>query len=44
MIPQYTGYEVNDMDTKDMILSKYKDSMRPLIEKDMAETVKSLTA
>ena len=25
-------------------LSKYKDSMRPLIEKDMAETEKILTA
>lgn len=25
-------------------LAKYKDSMRPLIEKDMAETEKALTA
>jgi len=28
----------------DADLSKYKDSMRPLIEKDMAETEKILTA
>lgn len=29
---------------QDADLSKYKDSMRPLIEKDMAETEKALTA
>ena len=27
----------------EMDLSKYKDSMRPLLEKDIAETVKILT-
>ncbi|MGN0408131.1 MAG: hypothetical protein ACI4EJ_07715 [Bacteroides sp.] len=40
--PQYIPRILSGM--RDADLSKYKDSMRPLIEKDMAETEKILTA
>ena len=39
--PQYIPSIVSCLQSAD--LSKYKDSMRPLIEKDIAETVKILT-
>lgn len=40
--PQYTERILSSLHDAD--LSKYKDSMRPLIEKDIAETEKRLTA
>ena len=40
--PQYIPMILSALHGAD--LSKYKDSMRPLIEKDMAETEKILTA
>lgn len=40
--PQYIPRILSCFENAD--LSKYKDSMRPLIEKDMAETTKLLTA
>lgn len=39
--PQYTSMILSYLHSAD--LSKYKDSMRPLIEKDIAETEKTLT-
>lgn len=39
--PQYTSMILSYLHNAD--LSKYKDSMRPLIEKDIAETEKTLT-
>ena len=39
--PQYIPIIINHLHSAD--LSKYKDSMRPLIEKDIAETEKALT-
>lgn len=39
--PQYISRILSCLQTAD--LSKYKDSMRPLIEKDIAETEKILT-
>ena len=39
--PQYTERILSSLHDAD--LSKYKDSMRPLIEKDIAETEKRLT-
>lgn len=39
--PQYTSMILSHLHNAD--LSKYKDSMRPLIEKDIAETEKTLT-
>ena len=39
--PQYTSMILSYLHSAD--LSKYKDSMRPLIEKDIAETEKALT-
>ena len=39
--PQYTSMILSYLHNAD--LSKYKDSMRPLIEKDIAETEKALT-
>lgn len=40
--PQYIPQILSSLQDAD--LSKYKDSMRPLIEKDIAETVNVLTA
>ena len=40
--PQYIPTIISSLRNAD--LSKYKDSMRPLIEKDMAETLKIMTA
>ena len=40
--PQYIPRIISSFKSAD--LSKYKESMRPLIEKDMAETEKILTA
>ena len=40
--PHYIPTIISSLRNAD--LSKYKDSMRPLIEKDMAETLKILTA
>ena len=39
--PQYIPIIINHLHSA--LLSKYKDSMRPLIEKDIAETEKALT-
>ena len=39
--PQYIPKIIDDLHSAD--LSKYKDSMRPLIEQDIAETEKALT-
>lgn len=39
--PQYTSMILSYLHSAD--LSKYKDSMRPLIEKDIAQTEKTLT-
>ena len=39
--PKYTSMILSYLHSAD--LSKYKDSMRPLIEKDIAETEKTLT-
>ena len=39
--PQYIPKIINCLHSAD--LSKYRDSMRPLIERDMAETEKALT-
>ena len=39
--PRYIPIIINHLHSAD--LSKYKDSMRPLIEKDIAETEKALT-